>query len=111
MRKMIWEWIKTMVHKIADLIPRRFRREVTEEPEPAPGQLTELDKRLGKEILKKQARGVGRPVDTHQGGPNMPKYQPCPRGHGMKRRTQKTAGGAYYACQQCGKFFVRAPGL
>jgi len=98
-----------MVHKIADLIPRRFRREVPEEPEPAPGQLTELDKRLGKEIQKRKAR-EGRPVDTHQGGPNMPRHQHCKCGRWSKRK-RKTAGGAYYKCRIHGDFFVRAPGL
>jgi hypothetical protein len=40
-------------------------------------------------------------------GPNMPKYQPCPRGHGLKKRKRRTLGGAYYHCEKCGDFFVR----
>jgi len=40
--------------------------------------------------------------------PNMPKYQPCPKGHGFKRRKEKTLGGASYHCNICGSdFFVR----
>ena len=39
---------------------------------------------------------------------NMPKYQPCPFGHGWKRRRDKTLAGARYWCGQCdGSFFVR----
>ena len=40
--------------------------------------------------------------------PNMPKAQPCPRGHGWKKRTRKTLGGADYLCNKCGAFFVSA---
>jgi len=109
--KKIWEWIKTMVSKIADLIPRRFKRETPEELRPAPHVMTPLEKKLGRKIQKKQAREAARAVDTRQGGPNMPKYQSCPGGHGWKRRARKTMGGAYYGCKKCGDFFVRASGL
>ena len=109
--KKSWEWIKTMVYKIADLLPRRFKREVPVEPEPAPHLETPLEKELGRKIQKKRDREVGRAVDTRQGGPNMPKYQPCPRGHGGKKRKQKTIGGAYYLCERCGDYFVRAQRL
>lgn len=39
--------------------------------------------------------------------PNMPKRQPCPNGHGWKRRISKTLGGARYKCNKCRVFFVR----
>ena len=49
-------------------------------------------------------------IDTRLFGPNMPKHQPCPEGHGWKRRESKTRGGARYWCNRCqGFFFVRAP--
>lgn len=49
-------------------------------------------------------------IKTSRGGVNMPRYQPCPYGHGWKKRVEKTAGGAYYLCNRCpGKFFVRYP--
>ena len=102
------EWIKAMVHKIADLIPRRLRREPLES-EPAP--LTPLDKELGKKIQRRQARELGKAVDTRHGGPRMPKYQPCPSCNKMAKRKRKTMGGAYYRCRKHGEFFVRAPGL
>ena len=38
---------------------------------------------------------------------NMPKRQPCPFGHGWKKRVRKTIGGATYSCGKCGEFFVR----
>lgn len=40
--------------------------------------------------------------------PNMPRFQPCPQGHGLKKRKKKTLGGAYYGCGICGNFFVKA---
>jgi hypothetical protein len=103
--KKIWEWIKTMVYKIADLIPRRLRRESLE---PAPS--TPLEKELGKKIQKRQARELGRAVDTRQGGPNMPRRQRCSCGRWAKRK-RKTMGGAYYKCPIHGEFFVRASRL
>jgi len=40
---------------------------------------------------------------------NMPKCQPCPLGHGWKKRLQKTLGGASYWCNKCqSDFFVKA---
>jgi len=100
--KKFWEWIKEMVYKIADLIPDRFKRE---DPEPALGQLTDLDKKLGQKILERQAR-AGRPIDTRQGGPNMPRYQFCTCGRPAKR-ARKTIGGAHYKCSKHGEFFVK----
>lgn len=92
--------------KLPKLLPRRCQ----EEPEPAPGVLTDLDKKLGAEIQKRQTL-EGKPVDTRQGGPNMPRYQPCPKCRRQSKRMEKTAGGANYNCRIHGKFFVRAPGL
>jgi hypothetical protein len=101
--KKILEWLK-MVAKLPKLLPRR-----RQEPEPAPGVLSELDKKLGQEIQKREER-MGRPLDTRQGGPNMPRYQFCSCGRSA-RRTRKTAGGANYKCSIHGEFFVRAPSL
>jgi hypothetical protein len=107
-------WIKDMVHKIADLIPDRFKHQDTKDP--APGVLTELDKQLGRKIQQRQAREKARAVDTRQGGPNMPKYQPCPKGHGLKKREDKAIvggiPGALYYCNICkDSFFVKVKGV
>jgi len=41
-------------------------------------------------------------------GHNMPKYQPCPAGHGWKKRIEKTMSGANYWCNICrASFWVR----
>jgi len=45
-------------------------------------------------------------ISTGHGGPNMPKKQPCPRGHGLKKRARKTMGGAFYFCNVCPVEFV-----
>ena len=102
----IWERIKEMVSKIADMIPRRFKRE---DPEPATGVPTALDKKLGQKIQQRRAK-MGKPVDTSKGGPNMPRWQFCNCGRRAKR-TRKTMGGAYYRCLVHSEFFVRAPRL
>jgi hypothetical protein len=106
--------VKTLVRIVSKLVKKLTKlltREV-EEAEPAPGVLTDLDKKLGAEIQKRQTL-EGKPVDTRQGGPNMPRYQPCSRCHRGSKRVEKTAGGANYRCPnpEHGKFFVRAPGL
>ena len=102
-----WGLIKA---KLAKLIPHRRG-----EPEPAPGALTELDKKLGRKIQERQAK-MGRPVDTRKGEHNMPKYQPCPFGHGLKKIEEKAivggVPGALYYCNKCkDRFFVRAKGV
>lgn len=99
--KKIWKWIKAI-----------FKRK---EPESAPSVLTELDKKLGQKIQQRQAK-MGKPVDTSKGEHNMPKYQPCPKGHGLKKIEDKAivggVPGALYYCNQCkGRFFVRAKGV
>jgi len=94
--KKIVEWIKTMVHKIANLIPRRFKRE----PESAPHVMTPLEKELARKIQQRQAR-EGRPVDTRTGGPNMPKWQPCDICNRGAKRVLKTSTGAKYHCTKC----------
>lgn len=49
-------------------------------------------------------------LDTSRGGPNAPKYQPCPLGHGWKKRVGKALGGALYYCNWCkGEFLVPYP--
>jgi len=95
------EWIKTVLERIKAL----FRRKAKVEPIHQP---TELEKKLAASIQKRQVR-EGRLVYTRQSGPNMPKYQPCPAGHGWKRRKHKTMGGAQYYCSNCKEFFfIRA---
>lgn len=47
-------------------------------------------------------------VRTSRGGPNMPKYQPCPECRQGSKRHYKTHGGAYYLCGKHGEFFVKA---
>lgn len=91
--KRFWNWLKSL-----------FRRRVA----PQPHVPTEIEKKLADRILKRQVK-EGRLVTTRQPGPNMPKSQPCPQGHGWKRRKQKTMGGANYHCNTCRQdFFVRA---
>jgi hypothetical protein len=107
-RNSFWEWLKTMVAKLTKLL-RLFKHESSAHLVPTPN--VELEKELGRQIQKRQARDLGRPIDTRRGGHNMPKYQPCPHCHGWKRRKEKTMGGAVYSCQKCGEFFVRAPAL
>ena len=105
----VWAWIKTTASKLMTKLPKLLTRR-REEAEPAPGVLTELDKRLGKEIQRRQAKGKA--VDTHQGGPNMPGSQPCPICRRRSKRVEKIDEGhyrgAYYSCPKHGKFFVSA---
>jgi hypothetical protein len=99
----IWSWIKALVK-----LPTLFRRrQAQEETEPAAGQLSELDKKLGREIQKREA-SEGKSVRTSTGSPNMPKYYFCKCDRRCKR-VRKTVGGAYYKCRIHGEFFVRAP--
>ena len=98
-----WKRAWSMLSKLL----RRSRGGDSVEPEPAP----HVDKALERKLARQIQRGAAKAVDTCQGGPNIPRYQFCPRGHGSKKRTRKTMGGAYYGCKKCGDFFVRAPGL
>lgn len=60
-----------------------------------------------KEEPKKEEQKLARIVSTRRGGPNMPKFQPCPQCHGQAKRESKTVGGDYYWCIKCGvAFFV-----
>ena len=45
-------------------------------------------------------------ISTSHGGPNMLKKQPCPLGHGWKKRNGKTMGGASYYCNRCKPRFL-----
>ncbi|MHB8084314.1 MAG: hypothetical protein ACYDHZ_00610 [Dehalococcoidia bacterium] len=46
---------------------------------------------------------------TSRGGPNMPRFQPCPDHGTWGKRSQKFMGGAEYYCRQCkSTFFVRS---
>lgn len=101
--KKILEWIKAMVSKLAELIPRQ--RQAEREPTP------HVDKALERRLAKRIQQGAVRPVDTRQGGPNMPRRQPCPSCHKRAKRKRKTMGGGYYECRKHGEFFVRAPRL
>ena len=64
---------------------------------------------------EKKKRPAYRVANTSRGGPNMPKYQPCPeRGKGGHvcgkgaKRISKTMGGANYQHGNHQSFFVRA---
>ena len=83
--KKVWNWVKGILAKLF----RRTRHELVAE--------TELPTKEPSKVV---------PIRfTH----NMPKYQPCPEGHGWKKRLVKTFGGANYWCNQCkSSFLVRA---
>jgi hypothetical protein len=102
MIKKVWESIKVIISRLAGLL--RFTRRA--EPNPVPR--VDLDQKLGREIQKRQAKG--KTIDTHQGGPNMPRYQPCPSCGKGSKRIRKTEEGANYQCPIHGTFFVRAKG-
>jgi len=44
--------------------------------------------------------------NTSRGGPDMPKYQPCPQCHSGSKRQDKTITGAFYNCRTHGRFLV-----
>lgn len=105
----IWEWIIKSLAKLPKLLPRRGGIK------PSTGQLTDLDKILGQRIQERQAK-MGQPVDTSKHEHNMPKSQPCPKGHGWKKREDKAimggVPGALYYCNRCkDSFFVRVKGV
>lgn len=81
--KKIWEWVKAMVAKLfRQSKPTQVQMKCAESP---------------KAIVPMRWRH------------NMPKYQPCPNGHGWKKRREKTMRGANYWCNRClGNFFVSA---
>ena len=65
----------------------------------------ELETRIVEEMKK---RKPVRLISTRRGGPNMPRFQPCPICHAGAKRKFKAELGANYACR-CGKaFFVGA---
>ena len=61
-------------------------------------------------LLHRDRHVAARAVRIYPRYPNMPKRQPCPNGHGLKRRLGKTLGGAQYECNRCGNFFVKREG-
>ena len=80
--KKILEWLKAMVTKLFSM-----------KPKPTKATLNE-----------------GRPevVTPIRWRHNMLKYQPCPFGHGWKKRIEKTMSGANYWCNVCrARFLVR----
>jgi len=86
------------------MLSKLFRRQSREPVVETESSLQHEDKLWNK--------GGGRGIDTRRFGVNMPKHQPCPEGHGWKKRKSKAAGGARYWCNRCqGFFFVRAPRL
>ena len=66
-----------------------------------------INKELETRIVEEMKKGKSvRLIRTSRGGPNMPKYQPCPVCHARAKRKFKTELGANYACR-CGRaFFV-----
>jgi len=54
-----------------------------------------------------QEKRLARLVRTSRGGPNMPKYQPCPRCRGGAKRREKLGElGARYFCRRNQVSFV-----
>jgi len=51
--------------------------------------------------LSPKAKENGRIILTSQGGPNMPKRQPCPQCGKWVKRGKKTESGAYYFHKKC----------
>lgn len=93
--KVIWRWLINLFNKL-------FKHKKEAEPKDIP--LEEL-----KWESPKWFKSIFRMVNTSHGGHNMPKFQPCPEGHGQKKRANKTIGGADYWCDICQcHFFVRA---
>ena len=45
-------------------------------------------------------------VSSSREEPNAPKKQPCPLGHGWKKRVGKAMGGALYWCNVCQDEFL-----
>ncbi len=70
-------------------------------PEPAP---TQVKKSRDERWLERHPEM--KLVSTRRGGPDMPKYQPCPLGHGWKKRSSKTMAGALYWCNMCQSSFL-----
>jgi hypothetical protein len=85
MKRCLESWaamVSAFVSKLPVLLPRRLSK--------ADSDLRREDKLWD----------IGRPIDTHQGGPNMPKRQPCDCGRWVKR-VYKTSTGAKYYCNTC----------
>ena len=89
------------ISSVRRLVKRMFPGQKVEEPAPAPPAAEEKKPGKKKGLLH-------RTVNTSRGGPNMPKYQPCPDCGKWSKRESKTMGGAYYRCVNHGQFFVRA---
>jgi len=86
------QWIRTMF----DRLFHRKRHTVQED-------------NLSKELRHEKEWVEGRVTTTNRGGPNMPRYQPCPDCGRWVRRQHKTAAGADYYCKRCqAGNFVRA---
>jgi hypothetical protein len=103
MIKKIWDWIKSLA-KLPRLLPGQHGQE---EPDPAPGVLTDLDKQLGERIQRRQA--TERAIAARSADPNMPRYQRCACGRWGKRTQKAELGGkagAFYKCSVHGEFFV-----
>lgn len=101
--------LSKLLAKLTELLPGLFRRDGQGDPDPSPGQLTQLDRKLGKRIQERQARQAARAQTARIRGFNMPKRQPCPVCHASAKRKLKTFDGANYYCRRCRKtFFLRA---
>lgn len=96
--------VKMMIRTLKELLKRIL-------PEAFEGAEVETTKPEGPKKEKLEYRVIS----TSQGGPNMPKFQPCLVCRGGAKRQGKTIGGAYYYCSKhARKFFVRSvsvPGL
>ncbi|MBA7539242.1 hypothetical protein ES705_31521 [subsurface metagenome] len=93
------KWLARTLRRILPFKPRLRKVE----------SLAELSELAEKPVLREKR--LARLVRTSRGGPNMPKYQPCPQCHGGAKRREKsdTLSGALYFCRRHQvSFFVRA---
>ena len=87
------------IKRIARNLRQMFRGIISVKPELAEESLED------KPLLKEKR--LARVVRTSRGGPNMPKYQPCPRCHGGAKRREKMGElGANYFCRRHQASFV-----
>jgi len=86
------EWIKEFLNWLRNMVTKLFHK-----PKPAKVSI-KPEATLNEERTER--------VNPIWWRHNMPKYQPCPEGHGWKRREEKTMGGANYWCNKCRRSFL-----
>ncbi|MBA7642564.1 hypothetical protein ES703_50259 [subsurface metagenome] len=98
-----------LLSKVVRNILRLFTSKTIEELETPAESVKELEVQPlpGRKPPRKWWEFPVRLVRTSRGGPNMPKYQPCPQCRARSKRQSKTLGGANYRCVKHGVFFVK----